>query len=278
MQSAHVLNDDQIEQYRTQGYCAPIEVMSEPEAAQLKQELERCEAVYPDHIHAMKRNNTHHIFSFMDEIVYHPRIVGAVQDILGPDLLLYGSVLFIKEPQSPGYVSWHQDATYMGLYPHHFITPWLALTPSNLTNGCMSVIPGTHKNPIHHHEDRFEEDNILTRGQHIEDVDEASAVDLILKPGQMSLHHPRLIHGSKPNLSQERRIGVALQAYITPEVQQTIGKGYAQHISGEDHFNHFSLAPRPKRDAAPDAIEWRESVEDEWSKILYHGAKEKRQY
>ena len=273
-----ILNDEQIEQYRQSGYCAPIDIMSSSEALTLRQELERCERDYPEHIHGKKRNNTHHFLQFMDDIAFHPRIVGAVQDILGPDLLLYGSVLFIKEPASSGYVSWHQDATYMGLDPYEFVTPWLALTPSNPDNGCMSVIPHSHLDKIQPHHDSFEENNILTRGQRVDGVNEENAVDLVLEPGQMSLHHPCLVHGSKPNLSQDRRIGIALQAYMTPNVKQTIGQGYALHISGEDRFNHFHLAKRPDINASPDDIAWRDRVEEDWSKILYKGAKTTREY
>ncbi|NKB76598.1 MAG: phytanoyl-CoA dioxygenase [Gammaproteobacteria bacterium] len=221
----NVLTRDQVEHYQHQGYCSPIDIMSESDAQILKEELERCERDYPDQVHGTKRNNTHHIFKFMDGISFHPRIVGAVQDILGPDLLLYGSVLFIKDPQSPGYVSWHQDATYMGLQPHYFMTPWLALTHSNPTNGCMSVIPASHKDTIHAHNDSFEENNILTRGQKIEGVNENEAVDLILKPGQLSLHHPRLIHGSKPNLGTERRIGVAPSSVHDPGCEADYWQG-----------------------------------------------------
>ncbi|NKB60907.1 MAG: phytanoyl-CoA dioxygenase [Gammaproteobacteria bacterium] len=274
----NILSHKQIEQYHQQGYCAPVDIMPESDAQALRDELERCERDYPEHIHGKKRNNTHHFLKFMDNIVFHPRVVGAVQDILGPDLLLYGSVLFIKEPESAGYVSWHQDGIYMGLQPLNFITPWIALTHSNPTNGCMSVIPGSHKDAIRQHHDSFGEDNILTRGQKVENVNENDAVDLILKPGQMSLHHPQLIHGSKPNLSQDRRIGIALQAYITPDVKQTVGKGYALHISGEDKFNHFQMATRPKADANPNDIKWRNSVEKDWSEILYNGAKVTREY
>ena len=273
------LSPEQVAQYHQHGYCAPIDIMSEADAAELHSELERCETDYPEHIHAQKRNNTHHLFKFMDQIAFHEKIVGAVQDLLGPDLLLYGSVLFIKEPQSSGYVSWHQDATYMGLDAHDdFLTPWLALTPSNPKNGCMSVIPGTHKDAIRQHEDTFEDDNILTRGQRVENVNEDDAVDISLRPGQMSIHHPRLIHGSRPNRSDQRRIGVALQAYIKPSVRQTIGEGYALHISGNDPYQHFTLAQRPLEDATPQAIAWRDKVEQDWSTILYHGAKQIRSY
>jgi len=189
------------------------------------------------------------------------------------------SILFIKEPNTSHYVSWHQDATYMGMNKNTFLSPWIALSPSNLETGCMSMIPGSHKQHIVDHEDTFADDNILTRGQKVEGVDESKAEHLILRPGQMSVHHCEVIHGSQPNKSNERRIGFALQSYMKQDVLQTIGKNQWMHCRGERRTNpdHIEL-PRPQHDLDPVAQAGRDAASANYADILYHGAKQRRAY
>ena len=121
------LTENQVRQYHEEGFCSPIDVMPEHEALALADRLAEAEQVDPEGLQGRSRNNAHLVFQFLDEIAFHPVILDIVEDLLGKDFLLWGTVLFIKEPESMGYVSWHQDATYMGLEPHQFLTPWLAL-------------------------------------------------------------------------------------------------------------------------------------------------------
>ena len=273
-----VLTQQQIDQYHDVGYMSPIDVMSEGKAATYLQKLESAEREHPNEINAQNRNNGHLSFSFLDELVHHPVIVSAVEDLIGVNISLWGSVLFIKDPQTKGFVSWHQDATYMGLKPHDFVTPWLALTDSNRENGCMSMIPGSHKNHIRTHEDTFDEDNILTRGQQVENVDESTAVDLVLRAGQMSLHHAEIIHGSQPNHSNRRRVGYAMQGFMPPHVRQEIGKNYWLDIQGDNSRNDSISLSRPSFDLDFTGVENRRLVNENWADILYHGASQKRKY
>ena len=187
-------------------------------------------------------------------------------------------MLFIKEPQSKGYVSWHQDATYMGIKPHDFVTPWLALTPSNRECGCMSMIPGSHRNHIRKHEDTFDDDNILTRGQVVREVDESEAVDLILRPGQMSIHHAEVVHGSQPNRSLQRRIGYAIQGYMPAHTKQVLGENLWMDIRGDNPREDSVLLSRPESDLDPVGVENRKRVNENWANILYQGADKKRAY
>lgn len=273
-----VLTQQQVNEYHESGFVSPVDVMCESEAASYLEKLEAAERDYPQEINPENRNNPHLCFAFLDELVTHPIIIDAVEDLIGSNISLWGSVLFIKEPQSKGYVSWHQDATYIGIKPHDFVTPWLALTPSNLENGCMSMIPGSHKNHIRKHEDTFHQDNILTRGQVVQDVDESKAVDLILKPGQMSLHHAETIHGSQPNQSNQRRVGYAMQAYMPPHVRQVIGKNYWLQVRGENQRENSIALHRPQFDMDPIGVADRKLANDNWSEILYQGARTKRAY
>ena len=274
-----VLSDAQIRRYREEGFVSPVDVMSEYEASQYLQRLEEAERRYPTLAHAHKRNNVHLSFKCLDELAHHRVILDAVEDLIGPHFSSWATVLFCKEPQSPHYVSWHQDATYMGLTPPASgATVWLALSPSNLETGCMKMVPGTHKDGIRSHVDTFAETNILTRGQDIQDVDESNIVDLVLEPGQMSFHSMTVIHGSEPNLSDERRIGFVIQCYMKPEMQQTIKPVYAQHVRGEDPFGNFLPTPRASGNMMPEDVARRDHCNEIWSDILYHGAEKRRDF
>jgi hypothetical protein len=272
------LNQNQVDQYYEEGFLSPIDVMSEDEALSYKNRLQDAEFTFPQALNAENRNNPHLAFKFLDELAHHPVVLDAVEDLIGSNISLWGSVLFIKEPTSPHFVSWHQDATYMGIEPHEFVTPWIALSPSNLESGCMSMIPGSHRKKIQKHEETFAKDNILTRGQSINGVDESLAVDLILRPGQMSLHHAEIIHGSQPNLSQQRRIGYALQAFMPPPARQTIGANYWLPIRGEDWHDDSPRLTRPLADMDAGGVANRKLANENWANILYQGAEQKRAY
>lgn len=275
----NVLTDAQISQYHEDGFLSPVDLFSEDEAGEIREELERAEKRWPDQFTGAGRNNAHLSLTCLDRIVHHPKLVDTIEDIIGPNILAYGTVLFIKEPQSSGFVSWHQDCRYMGLQPDApTVSAWLALTPSNAVNGCMSMIPGSHKNGILEHEDTFGENNILTRGQSIQGISEDDAVDLELMPGQFSLHSMRTVHGSKPNLSQDRRIGFTIQCYMTPEVKQVIRPTLAQLVRGSDPNKHFEYAPRPVEDMTETALAARDKNNAQWADILYAGASKTRNY
>ncbi|MDB4001841.1 phytanoyl-CoA dioxygenase family protein [Oceanospirillaceae bacterium] len=274
-----VLSQQQISAYHEQGFISPIDVMSEDEATSYAHRLKAAEEKYPNELSGVNRNNGHLCFTFLDELAYHPKVLDAVEDILGAHFSLWGSVLFIKEPNSSHFVSWHQDATYMGITPRHFVTPWIALTHSDRHTGCMSMIPKSHLNDIQPHKDTYGEDNILTRGQEVANVAVDQAVDLILKPGQMSLHHAMTIHGSQPNQSQhQRRIGFALQSFMPAGATQTIGQNNWSPARGHCAQDGYHYLPRPQIDMASESVMTRDKCNQNFSDILYHGAKSKRDY
>ena len=274
-----VLKKEQIEQYHDQGFISPVKVMSEKDALLIKEELEHVEEEFPNEINAESRNNLHLSFAFLDALAHNTIIVDAMEDLIGPNISLWASVMFIKEPSSKHYVSWHQDATYMGLDTLDFPTPWIALSPSNRETGCMTMISGSHKTKIQEHEDTFADNNILTRGQAIHNVDESKAVDLILRPGEMSIHHGAVIHGSQPNNSNQRRIGFSLQSYMPNNVKQVIGRNIWTHVRGlkRDDMDGI-LLDRPKFNMDPNTVAQRTIANENLSNILYRGAKEKRSY
>jgi non-heme Fe2+,alpha-ketoglutarate-dependent halogenase len=274
-----VLTKEQIEHYHDQGFISPVRVMSENEALSIKTQLEEVELNFPNEINAESRNNLHLSFVFLDALAHNNTVVDAMEDLIGPNIALWASVMFIKEPSSKQYVSWHQDATYMGLDSVNFPTPWIALSPSNLDTGCMTMISGSHKSSIQSHEDTYAENNILTRGQVILDVDESKSEDVILKPGEMSIHHGSIIHGSQPNSSNQRRIGFSLQSYVPPSIKQVVGRNIWTHIRGKKRQGEDIITlGRPKYNMDPITVAQRKLAEENLSEILYKGARLKRNY
>ena len=275
---AGVLTPEQVASYARDGFLSPVDVLSVDQAETCRRQLESAEARWPDSLSGANRNNAHLVLPFLDQLTHHPTILDVVEDLIGPDFLIAASVLFIKDARSEGFISWHQDGTYMGLEPDDGVTAWIALTPSNRSNGCMSMIPGTHKDGLHEHHDQFDANNLLTRGQAINDVATDRAVDLILEPGQASFHHSRTIHGSQPNRSDARRIGFAVQNYIRTDVRQTKAVGYAQHARGQTGCSAMTLIPRPQGEMVPEDIARRDTINRVWSDVLYAGAAQRRNY
>jgi non-haem Fe2+, alpha-ketoglutarate-dependent halogenase len=256
------------EQYAADGYYAPVRVLSTAETVALRARLENFEAGAGT-LSGNLRHKSHLLFTWLNDLVRHPRILDAVEDLIGPDILCWGTSFFIKEPRNPGFVSWHQDSTYWGLDPADVVTAWVALSDSNSANGAMRVLPGSHKLEQVPHRDTFRPENLLSRGQEIMvDVDERQAVMLELAAGEMSLHHVRLIHGSDPNPSDTRRVGFAIR-YIPTYVRQVAGThDSATLVRGADHYGHFEPEQVPDADLSEAAVAYHAAVTGEHAKIL----------
>jgi chlorinating enzyme len=266
------LSPEALDFYHEHGYYAPIPVISAAQAAGLRRRLEAYEAG-PQTIEGGLRNKSHLLFTWLDELIRNENILDAVESILGPNILCWGSSFFIKEARNPAFVSWHQDSTYWGLDPADIVTAWVALSDSDLENGAMRVIPGTHKSAQLAHRDTFSENNLLSRGQEIAvDVNESEAKALVLRPGEMSLHHVRLVHGSEPNPSARRRIGFAIR-YLPTMVRQTAGMtDAATLVRGVDNFGHFLPEQRPEHDASLAAVAHHAEITGATKTILMRGA------
>ncbi|MBA3478585.1 MAG: phytanoyl-CoA dioxygenase family protein [Lautropia sp.] len=269
------LSQEQVGRYQQDGILFPLDVMSAQEAAGMLQQLEANEAAHGGRLSGRIGQKPHLLYPWMDQLVRHPAILDAVEAVLGPNLFCWGSQFFAKNARDPGYVSWHQDGTYWGLSSPDVMTAWVALTPSVPQNGCMRVIPGTHKQQVPH-EDRFAATNLLSRGQEIAvDVDISQAVDVALQPGQMSLHHVLIFHGSEPNGSDVRRVGFAIR-YVPTHVSQKSGiRESALLVRGQDEFGNFDHETSPEAEMHPDAVARHKQVIDRQMQILYAGAKQK---
>ncbi len=270
-----ILTREQVDAYWRDGCIFPIRVMS-PEAAQeIRGRLETFERQAGGPLKGDLRHKSHLLFSWLNDLVRQDRIVDAIEDLYGPDLLCWTTNFFIKEADNPAFVSWHQDSTYWGLDRPDVVTAWIALTDSNQANGAMDFIPGTHTSDQIPHRDTFAQNNLLTRGQEIAvDVDQGKAVTIELAAGEMSLHHVRLVHGSPPNPSNDRRIGFAIR-YIPTSVKQIAGEDSATLVRGVDEFHHFEAEPRPTRDMDPEFVKLHRAITERNARILYRGTEVK---
>lgn len=260
----------QVKHFEECGFVAPVPVLSAHEAERYRLRLEQACALQPDVAQRVLKMKSHLVFGCLDELVRLPAILDAVESLLGPDILVWTSSLFAKNPASPDFVSWHQDLTYWGLEPPDVLTAWVALTESVPANGCMRVVPRTHKTDVVAHRDTFAPHNMLSRGQEVAvAVDEAVAVDLVLRPGEMSLHHVKIVHGSHPNPSPRPRIGFAIR-FIAPAVRQSAGaEDSAMLVRGEDRYRHFLTDPRPNADFDAAALAAYDAVCERSRRILY---------
>jgi len=257
------------EAYARDGYWCPVDVLTKDEAATYRSALERDEAQLGGRFLAEFRHKPHLVTNWAWDLVHHPKILDAVEAVIGPDILCWESALFIKAPRSTSYISWHQDLTYWGLDADRVVTAWLALSPSTRESGCMRVVPKSHMTDVVPHVDTFDADNLLSRGQEIAvDVDENDAVDLSLQPGQASLHHVKIFHGSAPNRSDDRRIGFAMR-FLPPDMRQVKGgQDSATLVRGQDRFDHFEHERRPTEDYAPETLKAHARVRDRRMKVL----------
>ena len=272
------LTTKQLNDYKDDGFVSPIDILSLEEAKEIKKEIEHIEKKWPSELVGLGRNNVHYISPIFDRVCHNSKILDTVESIIGKNILVGGTTLFIKDPNKKGFVSWHQDAKYIGFEPHNWVTAWLAITDANEENGCMRMWSGSHKEKIKDHKDTYDENNLLTRGQTVQNVPIEKTTPNILKAGQLSLHHPMIVHGSGLNKSNQRRIGFVIQSYIGTNVDQVIGKVYVQQARGIDKFKYHEHTKRPVELMSKKDVALRIKANEELSKIFYQDAKKLGKY
>ena len=269
------LSANQLKQYEDEGFVSPIDIFSKEKAKEIRNEIELIEKKMPGELEKSGRYNAHLISPLLDEVTHNPKILDAVQSLIGENILVCGTTLFIKNPNEKGFVSYHQDAKYIGLEPHNWVTAWVAITDSNEKNGCMRMWSGSHKDNLKDHHQKFNEGNLLTRGQTINNVPIEKTKPLILEAGQMSLHHPTVVHGSELNNSSDRRIGFVIQSYIGTNVKQVLGSNGVQLARGGDEFNFHKKIGRPKSLMNKTDLNLKKEENQKLQDIFYNGSKKK---
>ena len=263
--------------YARDGFVFPVDILPCAEAEALRADLEAGEAALVDDPQklALLRGYPACLLPSFDALVRHPNMIAAAQAVLGPDVLVWGSGLFIKEANTPHYVSWHQDLTYWGLDQEDEVTVWVALSPATVESGCMRFIPGTHRERIVPHTDTFSGENLLTRGQELAvQVNEADAVAAELQTGQASVHHGHLFHASGPNKTGDRRIGAAIR-YISPRMKARSGpETEVTLVAGQDRYGHFTLVDGPASRMAEADFARVAADANRRKTILFEGAEE----
>lgn len=246
------LSEPQVTSYHRDGFLYPLPALDPAEAAGVRRHIEAFEQATGLAAGHVIRNKGHLKLTRLYELIFHPRVLDAVESVLGPDILCWGSSLFVKEAADAAFVAWHQDSYYWGLEPDDVVSAWIALAPSTIENGAMQVIPGTHRmaQMAHRKSAPGSANMLFTHEELAEDVDPSRAVDLVLRQGEMSLHHVKILHGSPPNRSAARRMGYAIR-YVAPHVRQRGDQNSATLVRGHDRYGYFARDPVPVKDMDP---------------------------
>jgi len=251
-----ILTQTQIDKYNEDGFLCPLDVFSAEKARSYLDELEAFEESQRNPANAKDFSarkgkgfnfKPHLLFPWVDEIVHNPIILDYVEDLIGPDIRLWNMAVWPKDAHDPAFVSWHQDATYFGLNPATQVAVWIALADAPVEAGCMEVIPGSHKLGQLHHSEIRAEHSLLSRGQTIDVPYDKSRTEFMpVKAGQCSIHDTFLIHGSGPNNTDFRRVGMALSYIPASSKAQSNIRLRAMMMRGEDKWGNFDDEPRPK--------------------------------
>ena len=242
----HYLTPSQVAQFEQNGCLFPLPILTPEEVNRYHSAITRLETSLGDSTPKHFFGQTHLHFPEFYELATHPRIMEVAADILGPNLLIHSTTIFHKEPGKNTYASWHQDGYFMDLSSPEFLTCWVAMTDSTPENGCVKVIPGTHKlQKLPHGSTSISKKNLLGSGLEIVgDIDTDAAVDVTLTPGDMSLHHVYAVHGSEPNNSDKHRLGYVVKI-IPTHVSQSYPHFPVVMARGEDAYGHWSHLPAP---------------------------------
>ena len=237
--------------YQKNGFLTGIPITDTIEAGHYQHAYDALEAEVGAEKCEIGLIDWHFDHEFIWKLAGHPKIVDVIEALIGPDIMLLATHFFCKYGPKEKFVAWHQDVTYWGLEPPDAVTAWYAIDDSDIGNGCMQVIPSSHHKGVQEHGKSDQEGNLLSINQEVQvtESDAETAVDLILKAGEMSIHHGQIIHGSLPNHSTRRRCGLTIR-YIPPSVKQAEDNSLKRPwkpilLRGEDHYQNFTTVPNP---------------------------------
>lgn len=260
-----MLSTAQHAQYQREGVVFPFRILDTEKAIQLADHCSVLRSRMGHWVVSPQISKPHLVSRAMADVIRNETLLDAVESIIGPDILCWTVTVFAKPPKSGGYVGWHQDRTYWGLSPEEqVVTAWLALTDAHCDNGCMSVLRGSHLQGNRDHEIVPNTENILLSGQEvaIERHEKDDLVHVELDPGEASIHHSKVVHGSNPNQSDRPRVGLSIQ-YISADVRQRNNGGVdsASAVRGNTSRSKLELEPLPVRDFDVQSIKnWKQFI------------------
>ena len=240
-------------QFEDDGYFSPLRLIDTKKASYYRNKLETIEKnTGPLHY----KFKIHTVLAMAYELATDRALLDCIEELLGPNILLYNATFIIKEPHSDSHVSWHQDLAYWGFNDDNQVSAWIALSAARKENGCMRMLPGSHKVGQQQHITTTDSSNVLHHGQTVEGVCEERSRLIPLEAGEVSLHHGWTLHTSPPNISDERRIGLNINYISTDMFQTQTEDDSAILVRGIDDYNHFKLD-------TPSVVEFDESA---WNK------------
>ena len=272
------LSEQQVRDYRRNGFLFPIDALTETEAAEGMNHIYRLEeriGTYLSKAHKKYRSGSYTFLPWVEALCRHPRVLDAVEDVIGPDILVFWGTFFIKEAASPAFTAWHQDSTYFGLEPHEHVTAWIALSDASEQAGCMEVLPPNGAPRQYHHANSRLEHSINAAGQVIvEPLREDGMTMMELKAGQMSLHNTLCPHRSAPNNATHRRVGYGI-SYIPAHVRTTCSHKLPALLVRGSNKGNFDLLPSPRAEFDPEAVA---VGEDFFTRFMAHYAEQEARH
>ena len=264
------LTHARVEAFQRDGFVTPVRAMPPKRALHYRQALEAFEARYPNDRIKLDQKG-HMICPWIDDMIREQGILDAVEDLIGPNILCWGTSLRAKASDGKTFAGWHQDTAYADVKPIVVIVA-LALSPCRTVNGCIRGIPGSHQGPLLPHREAFGTNSLLSREQYIEAaIDESKAIDFELDPGEMALFNNAICHSSNPNFGSDRRI-IFLLEMIPTSAYQHFPRESASLIRGSDSFGNFDTDPRPRIELGTAEVEaWERAVAIQAS-VLFRGA------
>jgi Phytanoyl-CoA dioxygenase (PhyH) len=239
------LTANQIADFARDGLLFPLPALGAAEVAHFRAAFERLRARLGGSPKPAQMSQPQLHYRWAYDLATHPAVLDAIEPLLGPDLLVHSASIFAKRPHDPSFVSWHQDGYYWRLSEPRLVSAWVALADSYAANGCMRALPGSQVVEVAHGEAPDQPHNMLASGLHVAaPVAESQAVDVVLRAGEMSLHHLNLIHASNPSHSPEERIGFAIR-YTVPAVSQALPHHAVVLARGSAEGARFELLERP---------------------------------
>ena len=238
-----LLGPEEVRRYEEEGIVFPVPLVPPGEVTRFQEGFRELEV----RAGGVQKYTSfpHMFFPWAWELATFPRLLDAAEDLIGPELVIDSSVLLCKYARDPAFAPWHQDGVYSGWYKTPSVSAWIAIVDATPANGCMQVIPGSHRGGRMAHSDEVREDSLFGPGAEMEvEVDETKVVCVALGAGEASFHHSSIVHGSPPNRSDQKRISLIVR-FVTPLFRDRQATAPAVRVRGSADLSHMTLQETP---------------------------------